>query len=148
MLTANAPSHRPCFKGYATRPRCNGFTLLEILISLAIFALLSSAIAGQTTSSVRVQQSLETKRVATQLVENTIEQYRLMETLATDGRKRQVVKYAERLWNVDVVIENTRRADMRVIKVAANPADSGKTVSAGKSHDSTVVNMIAYLGAH
>ncbi|MFK7731889.1 MAG: type II secretion system minor pseudopilin GspI [Pseudomonadales bacterium] len=130
-----------------SKNKSTGFTLLEVLIALAIFALLSSAIAGQTSSSLRTQNTLETKRMAGQLLNNTVEQYQLMSSLASAGRKTKLVKYSERYWNVEVQIENTRRADMRLMKVWVYQAKSALQQNAGMGKGNAVATITAYLGA-
>lgn len=132
----------------ASKNDAAGFTLLEVLIALAIFALLSSAIAGQTSSSLRTQQTLETKRIASQLLDNTIERYQLMDTLAQAGRKTQMIKFADRYWNLEVHIENTRRADMRLIKASVYEAKSVGRQYASAKNPIAVANVTAYLGAN
>ncbi len=125
-----------------------GFTLLEVLIALAIFALLSAAIVGQTSSSFQTQTSLETKRIAKQLLDNTVEQYQLMDTLAGAGREMKMVKFADRNWNVEVLVENTRRADMRLIKASVYEANSRIRRFSGANSRNSVAKITAYVGAH
>lgn len=131
-----------------SRKRTTGFTLLEVLIALAIFALLSSAIAGQTSYSLRAQKTLETKRIARQLLDNTVEQYQLRSTLAAAGRKTQMVKFADRYWTVEVLIENTRRVDMRSIKASVYEAGSANRQFAREKNGNAVASITAYMGAN
>lgn len=121
--------------------------MLEVLIALAIFALLSSAIAGLTSSSLRTQTTIETKRIAHQLLENTIEQYQLMDALAPAGRKTQMINFANRYWNLEVYIEKTRRPDMRSIKASVYEVNSSEPQYAISKNTAAVANITAYLGS-
>lgn len=99
-----------------------GFTLLEILIALVIFALLSAAISGQTRSSVRALHAVDLKLDAQLLAENIAERQANPETqTAYIQDKSETLTHNGRNWSVEQAFSATARPDMHklIIRVFA-----------------------------
>ena len=81
-----------------------GFTLLEVLVALSVFAVLASAIGSATQYVLAQTGQLEQRQLGSWLADNHLNQLRL-QALPGPGQRRLNVEFAGRGW----VLEEHRR---------------------------------------
>jgi general secretion pathway protein I len=101
--------------------RSRGFTLLEILVAVAVFAVVSAALIKNATQSVRQAGIIQERVYATLVAENEMNARRL--EIRTDdnypsaGTERTGVSMAGRNWDVVVVTDSTDNENVRRLTV-------------------------------
>jgi len=97
-----------------------GFTLLEVLVALAILAITLSALISASGSYARNASYLKEKTLAQWIAENKAVEYQLNNTFPRAGSREGDVNYALQEWRWRVKVTNTddrrlRRLDIDVI---------------------------------
>lgn len=105
-----------------------GFTLVEVLIALAIAALGLAAVIAMGTQSVDTSRSLRDRTLALYVGLNEIAEVRLSSELAEVGRTNGETEMADRLWRWEAVVSETGVEGMRRIDVAIALADTPESV--------------------
>ncbi len=121
--------------------RASGFTLIEILVALTIFAITSSALIGSMTKNIAQSSALRDKTIAHWVAENEMNQLRLPEKTSgsrskqrvTDrlpdlGTKYKQITMADRPWEVEVDVASTENKDIRRITVKVSRASRDDSV--------------------
>lgn len=101
-----------------------GFTLIEVLVALAIVAIGMAAVLEALTSSANTALYLEDKTLAQWVAFNRIETVRLTGTVPTGGTSNDTIDYAGRSWEWQQKVSNTQIPGMVQIEVDVRPADS------------------------
>ena len=117
-----------------------GFTLLEIMVALAILALLAAAITGQTRHSVAAYQRLETVREATLLAENTIEKLMTANEFPMLGVQDISVDSAGGARRIRLKVSSTSQVNLHQLDV--------DVLDAALSSEAVLVSLRAYVGRH
>lgn len=92
----------------------SGFTLLEVMIALAIFAVLAATVLSASQFVVRQSGTLQERLFATWLADNQLNELRLQVPPA-QGRQTQRRRFDQREWRLEQVV--TQAADSRLLKV-------------------------------
>lgn len=79
--------------------RERGFTLLEVMIALAVFATLAAAVLSASEYVVKQRAGLQARVIATWVGDNRLTELRLQRAV-TVGEQRQVVEMDSRSWHV------------------------------------------------
>lgn len=119
-----------------------GFTLLEVLIALAILALSAAAVMRQTQLGLRQQQQLELKSAALWVADDSLAMLAGMSTWPPSGRAQRTVQFREQSWDVLTDVSDTPNANLRKIVVSVNL--SGQT-EAGQP---ALVSFTTYRGRY
>lgn len=119
-----------------------GFTLLEILIALAILAITSIALLSQTRHSVETRSALHDKTLGLWIAEDSMDRLRAAGVWPGVGASSERVELSEREWEVSVEVIDTARADMRRVTVAVN------TQSQSGEFDKPVVELTSFVGRY
>ncbi|MFL0807249.1 MAG: type II secretion system minor pseudopilin GspI [Oceanobacter sp.] len=94
-----------------TRPYSSGFTLLEVMIALTIFAALAVTISSTASQAVNNTLHLEEKVLATWVAENALTQMRIQtrasQALPPQTQSKDTLEMAGREWVVKTHVEKT-----------------------------------------
>lgn len=106
--------------------RCNaaGFTLLEVLIALAILALSMGAIIKATSDYTSNQSYLRDRTMAMWVARNVLVQFRVEKEWPRVGERKGTVEMGHREWRWLAVISQTEEAELRRLDVKVFPIDS------------------------
>jgi general secretion pathway protein I len=118
----------------------NGFTLLEVLVALAILALSAAAVLRQTQLGVRHQQQLELKSAALWIADDTLASLSLSSNFLPVGRAVRTVSLQGRDWDVTTDISATPDENLRRVVVSV--------ALAGSADDSSLVSFTTYRGRY
>lgn len=118
-----------------------GFTLLEVLVALAILALSAAAVLRQTHLNLRQQQTLELKSSALWMADDVLTLVLSQAQWPPVGRVEQEQTFAGKSWRVITEVQATPDPLMRKIEVSVIPADQSDTTAA-------LIKLAAYRGQH
>ena len=119
----------------------HGFTLMEVMVALMVFALVSTAVSRITSQGAQQALYLERKTIATWIVENKLTEMRVTAagTTIPKGRGNDRVDMAGQEWIVSWVIEPLQgNANFLKAEVSVAPEDD---------KDSPVVTLTSSFGA-
>ena len=130
--------------------RARGFTLLEVLVALAIFAMVAASVLSASARSLQNASRLEDKTLAMWIADNRLNELQLEQTPPSSGRNQGELEFAGRRWEWRTQVDSTAEQDMRrvIVWVAAKPlgrergsieerARRASSVSSGASHEAT-----------
>jgi general secretion pathway protein I len=101
-----------------------GFTLIEVLVALAIVAIGMAAVLESLTSSANTTVYLQDKTFAGWVALNRIETVRLSGTIPQGGTSNDNVSFAGQSWEWQQKVTTTQIPGMVEIEVDVKPADS------------------------
>ncbi len=120
-----------------------GFTLVEIMISLAIFAVVSAALVRNASMTVHQTSMLRDRTVASWVAENHLNEMRLVprddDNFPSIGSDRFSVKMAKTDWELVVEVKQTENINMRRIEISVYRDDDP---------DAALVNLNGFIGKH
>ena len=106
---------------------CSGFTLLEVLVALAIYATVAAVVLIAAGRSLSNASRLEEITFASWIADNRLAELQLTEPAPTAGRETQELEFAGRSWEVLSEIEASSDPGLlrATVWVAAMPPNSG-----------------------
>ena len=120
-----------------------GFTLLEIMIAVAVFATVSAALVKNAALTVRQTGLIRDKTVAYWIAENELAALRARPRAAGDfprtGTSRAGVTMARKDWEVVTSIDSTRNEDVRRIDI---------TVYRDENLEDPLATLSGFIGRH
>ncbi len=119
-----------------------GFTLLEILIALAILSIVSIALLSQSRQSVATRSALHDKTLGLWIAEDNLDTLRAEERWPSIGASSEEVVVNEREWQVMTEVVETAQPNMRRITVGVN------TQSSSGELDKPVVELTSFIGRY
>ena len=123
----------------------SGFTLLELLIALAILAIVSIAVFNQGGDTARQLGGLEQQTFARWVAENEIAKLRLKQRLFDEplqpGQRRDRVSYGDRHWQIVEDIRSTEHPWLHRVEVAVYALVEGREAG-------PVDTLVAFVGVH
>ena len=102
-----------------------GFTLLEIMVALAVAAVGLGAIAKAMSQNVNVAQQLEDRTLANWVASNRMAELRMQRLFRSGGSQRSGVEFGRRKWTVEEEYFATADPNITRVKVSVF-ADTGK----------------------
>ena len=98
-----------------------GFTLIEVMVALAVFAIVSVALVGNSISTLRQASIIQDRTVATWLAEDQITTLRMRqrneESFPSAGKDRILLESAGVSWAVEMNMETTENDYVRRVVV-------------------------------
>jgi general secretion pathway protein I len=123
-----------------------GFTLLEVLVALAIFALVAASVLSATARSLQTAASLEDKTLAMWIADNRLSELQLAEMPVADGRDQGELTFAGRRWQWQSEIQDTSEPSMRRVSLWVAPRPE-RGLPGGDLRERAVVSLTGFLGA-
>jgi len=110
-------------RGLRVLKRQRGFTLLEVMIALVVFALSALAVIRGSSQSVQQSHYLEQKSYALWLAENKLAELRMAKEWPALGRQSETLDQYGHSWRLQVEVFNTSDAWLRRVEVKVSEAD-------------------------
>ena len=114
-----------------------GFTLIEVMVALVVFSVVSVALVKNTTTSLRQSGMIEDRTIAWWLAENEMTSLRMLprtdDSYPNSGTSREVVELDDTSWDVETTVEVTENDYVRriVIKVYRENQEDAKAKLVG-----------------
>ncbi|MDX5370842.1 MAG: type II secretion system minor pseudopilin GspI [Pseudomonadaceae bacterium] len=124
--------------------RARGFTLLEVLVALAIFAVVAASVLGASARSLQTAARLEDKTFATWLADNRLQQMQLADVPPQEGREQGEETYAGRRWLWQSEVNATSEPGM--LRLTVRVAPRPERGLAGKLEDHALVTLSGFVG--
>lgn len=121
-----------------------GFTLLEVLVALAIFALVAASVLTASARSVRTAGQLEDRTLAMWVADNRLSELQLADTPPADGGDQGQVEFAGRRWLWQSEIQATSEPAMRRVTLWVAAEERG---ASGDLRERALVSLSGFLGA-
>ncbi|RZU45171.1 general secretion pathway protein I [Fluviicoccus keumensis] len=107
--------------------RQSGFTLLEVLVALAVFAVAAVSLMSISESQLTLSRQIEDKTFAHWVALNQITEMQMRQAWPEAGEVRSRSPMAGRQWDVAVKTSPTTAAAMRRIEVTVSEASDDST---------------------
>jgi general secretion pathway protein I len=121
------------------RQRAKGFTLMEVLVALAIVAIGMAAVLHAFTSAADTTMYLRDKTLAEWIALNRIAEIRLQAQKPGEGKTTGEVEYAGRKWNWEQEVQELEVPGLMRVDVSVRPADA--PTSGGRTWLTTVAGI-------
>lgn len=115
-----------------------GFTLLEVLVALAIFSIVVAALIFKSSQSITQTQFLEEKSYALWIAENKLTELRIDSKWPSLGQKSDTLSQFEREWTVEVEVDGTGQPSLREVNVQVRRSEDKKVLA----------NLSSYIGQY
>lgn len=115
-----------------------GFTLLEVMVALSIFALLSIALYGAGQHLATNAAGLTERSLMYWIADNRLTELRAHMRPITDGSEQENVEFGGRTWQLTSVIGEAPSRQLRMIEL---------TVSTAPTVPAREVKLLGYIGA-
>lgn len=79
-----------------------GFTLVEVMVALVVFAVMASAISIANTQSIASARQIEEQQNARWLTQNALTELRLSEVLPKPGISKEKVTFNNNEWTIEI----------------------------------------------
>jgi general secretion pathway protein I len=103
--------------------RARGFTLLEVLVAMAVASLALLALFGAAAATVRTTDVLRDRTYANLVATNALAELRARDTFPAPGALTGEAQQAGRIWRWRGVVTTTEDADIRRIDLVVDDAD-------------------------
>lgn len=125
------------------RSRSRGFTLLEIMVAVAVFAVAGAALIKNASLAVNQTMSIRDKTLAYWIAKNEISQIRSVprdpQNFVSTGTDRRTVTMADREWQVVIEVVATENDAMRRVEIGVYREDD---------LDNAVALLTSFVGRH
>lgn len=117
--------------------RSRGFTLIEVLVALAVIAIGLVAVLAVAARNGRIDAGLEQRTFAAWVAENQLERMRLATTWPGIGESDGKVELADQHWHWKAKVEKTQDPDLRRVTLS---------VSIENAQDKPITRLIGFIG--
>lgn len=123
--------------------KTKGFTLIEIMIALAIFGIVSTTLIKSATQTVSQSRIIKERSLAQWIAENEMQTLRLQprtaEAFPSQGTDRSSLTMGGREWQVEVDVRDTENEWVRRVEIA---------VYDEQDLDRSLGNLTGFLGRY
>jgi general secretion pathway protein I len=130
------------FRSACIRKSVRGFTLIEVMVALVIFGVLSVTLLTRLGDNIRAEHYLQEKSIAELIAQNTLSQLRIKKDWSAVSNKTETVNMADQDWTVKTEVTDTKNENLRLVSVRVGP----KAQFSGK--DNFIVTLTSYLGRY
>jgi len=123
------------------RRTSRGFTLIEVLVALAIFGVVALTLMTQSREQVRMAASLEDRLIAHWVASNTLTDMQTLGGLPDVGASETSTVMAGRDWFVTMTVGTTPTPEVRNVEIKVSTYD----VVSGE-HGDPVTSLIGFIG--
>jgi general secretion pathway protein I len=118
--------------------RLTGFTLLEVLVALAIIAISLSAAINAVSSATNTATYLKQKTFAEWVAMNKVAEMRLRHDWPAIGRSNGTAQMSDITWKWTMEVKNTPDQSVRRLEVSVQPES--------QREDAATAMVVAFLG--
>lgn len=108
--------------------RQRGFTLVELMVALAVFAITATVILKQSSQSVRLQKTLEDTSFATWIAQNQLAELRNSPFGPRPGEEELQLTFVDRQWQVQLLTEHSQHRGIYRVQVTVSAKDEQRPV--------------------
>ncbi|WP_272892085.1 type II secretion system minor pseudopilin GspI [Stutzerimonas stutzeri] len=126
-------------------PRAWGFTLLEVLVALAIFALVAAVVLTAAGRSVSNAGRLEALTLAGWIADNRLTELQLQQPAPSIGREDWALEFAGRQWQTLSEVESSGTPGLLRIRVWVAAAESRRG-NAASIERRAVTSLTGFVG--
>ena len=123
--------------------RLIGFTLIEVLIALAVFAAVGITLAKNSSTVVLQTKRMQDRVVALSVASNVANEFFIhtgeKSPFERTGRKTEEIRQADRDWFVETSLRGTADEDLKELVI---------TVSASNEPDRVLAEIKSFVGRH
>ena len=131
-------SHRPA--------RSRGFTLLEVLVALAIFAIVASVVLTAAGRSVSNAGRLEALTLAGWIADNRLTELQLQQPAPSVGREDTRLEFGGRPWQTLSEVETSGTPGLLRIRVWVAAAEQRRGGAVGPIEERAVTSLTGFVG--
>ena len=124
--------------------RIQGFTLLEVLVALAIFGIVAAAVLTAAGRSLNNASRLETLTLAGWIADNQLTELQLQQPPPALGREGRELEFAGRRWQT--LSEVQASADPGLLRVTVWVAAAEQRHSEGQLQEQAVTSLDGFIG--
>ncbi|AYF87418.1 MULTISPECIES: type II secretion system minor pseudopilin GspI [unclassified Pseudomonas] len=121
------------------------FTLIEVLVALAIFAVVAASVLTASARSLQIASRLEDKTLAMWIADNRLTELQLRQTPPGNGRDQGELDYGGRRWEWLSQVEGTSDPALRRVTLWVAPKPLRGI--GGKLEDRAAVRLVGFLGS-
>lgn len=124
--------------------RGGGFTLLEVLVALAIFAIVAAVVLTAAGRSLNNAARLEALTLAGWIADNRLTELQLQQPAPTIGRETRELKYAGRPWQI--LSEVQASADPGLLRITVWVAAAEQRRNEAQLQERAVTRLDGFIG--
>ncbi len=127
------------------RRHTRGFTLLEVLVALAIFAIVAAVVLTAAGRSLNNAGRLEALTLASWIADNRLTELQLQQPAPSLGREDQAIEFAGRRWQTLSEVETSGTPGLLRIRVWVAAADPRRG-RGGPIEERAVTSLSGFVG--
>ncbi len=122
------------------KSKTKGFTLLEVMVALAIFASAAAVLVISDGSAIKQTIYLEEKILASWIAENQLARMQLEAQWPELGKKEGTVSFAQRNWKVVTEVSKTSQSNFNKVELTVSRQEQTQS-----AEDNVLFTLTGYL---